>query len=234
MVTWDESVMDSAASNGFLETVKWLYENRKEGCTCKAIDDSCTNGYYETMHWLIHNTQAQYTQKAIDGSVSNGHHKIVQVLLSYGNIPSIEAVEIACFRNYGETLEILFNSGIKFSRNALFALCRTGNCTLVEKLLTNKDSLVDTMDPTCITVRTLCWWYACTNGHTSVLKVLYSNIGSEDEYYGMDYASANGHVDVVEWIYDNTNNYSLQSAEKYAKKYNRSTILSWINKINKR
>jgi hypothetical protein len=44
--------MDYAASNGYLEVVKWLHENRKEGCTAKAFEDATKNGHLEVVAFL--------------------------------------------------------------------------------------------------------------------------------------------------------------------------------------
>lgn len=46
---------DHAAANGHLETVKWLHENRTEGCTRYAMTDAAGNGHLETVQWLHRN-----------------------------------------------------------------------------------------------------------------------------------------------------------------------------------
>jgi len=47
--------MDDAAENGHLEIVKWLHENRKEGCTDYAMDLAARRGHLEIVKWLEQN-----------------------------------------------------------------------------------------------------------------------------------------------------------------------------------
>ena len=49
--------MNFAAENGYLEVVKWLSENRKEGCTEYAMDYAVKNGHLEVVKWLSENKQ---------------------------------------------------------------------------------------------------------------------------------------------------------------------------------
>lgn len=47
--------MTCAARNGYLEFVKWLHYNRKEGCTKKAMDLAAMNGNLEVVKFLHYN-----------------------------------------------------------------------------------------------------------------------------------------------------------------------------------
>ncbi|EFA75796.1 hypothetical protein PPL_10851 [Heterostelium album PN500] len=44
--------LNSAASRGYLETIKYIYENRIERCSEQAIEDSIRNGHLETLVFL--------------------------------------------------------------------------------------------------------------------------------------------------------------------------------------
>lgn len=39
--------MDGAAANGHLEVVRWLHNNRLEGCTTKAMEGAALNGHWK-------------------------------------------------------------------------------------------------------------------------------------------------------------------------------------------
>jgi hypothetical protein len=41
--------MDYAARNGHVDVVKWLHENRTEGCTTNAMDDASYNGHVDVV-----------------------------------------------------------------------------------------------------------------------------------------------------------------------------------------
>ncbi len=43
------------AKNGHLAVVKWLHENRTEGCTTDAMDDAASNGHLTVVKWLHEN-----------------------------------------------------------------------------------------------------------------------------------------------------------------------------------
>lgn len=47
--------MDWAASNGDLEMVSWLYRNRKEGCTDRAMKMAKIKGHLEVIKFLESN-----------------------------------------------------------------------------------------------------------------------------------------------------------------------------------
>jgi hypothetical protein len=51
----DEHTWDWAAKNGHLEFVKWLHENRAEGCSTWAMDGAADNGHLEIVKWLHEN-----------------------------------------------------------------------------------------------------------------------------------------------------------------------------------
>ncbi|KAG3239959.1 hypothetical protein PI124_g15124 [Phytophthora idaei] len=44
--------MDGAAENGHLDVIQWLYVNRFEGCTQKAIEGALSNGHLRVAEWL--------------------------------------------------------------------------------------------------------------------------------------------------------------------------------------
>jgi ankyrin repeat protein len=47
--------MNLAAEKGHLEVIKWLHENRDEGCTSDAMDWAAKNGHQEVVKYLREN-----------------------------------------------------------------------------------------------------------------------------------------------------------------------------------
>ena len=72
--------MDYAAYNGYIEVVKWLHENRKEGCTTNAMDYAAIKGNLEVIKWLHYNRKEGCTKCAMDWAASNGHLEVVKWL----------------------------------------------------------------------------------------------------------------------------------------------------------
>jgi hypothetical protein len=44
--------MDYAADNGRLDVLKWLHQNRNEGCTTDAMEWAVNNGHLHVVKWL--------------------------------------------------------------------------------------------------------------------------------------------------------------------------------------
>ena len=72
--------MNLAASNGHLEVVKWLHENRKEGCTYWAMDYAASNGHLEIVKWLHYNRTEGCSVNAMNYAATYGHLEIVKWL----------------------------------------------------------------------------------------------------------------------------------------------------------
>jgi len=72
--------LDWVASYGHLEIVKWLHENRTEGCTTYAMDWAAYNGHLETVKWLHENRTEGCTKYAINNATNNGHLEIVKYI----------------------------------------------------------------------------------------------------------------------------------------------------------
>ena len=49
------SAMDYASQNGHLNVVKFLHENRNEGCTTCAMDYASENGHLDVVKFLHEN-----------------------------------------------------------------------------------------------------------------------------------------------------------------------------------
>jgi hypothetical protein len=47
--------MDWAAENGHLHIIKWLHDNRIEGCTTLAMNWAASNGHLHVVQWLHEN-----------------------------------------------------------------------------------------------------------------------------------------------------------------------------------
>ncbi|TYZ68363.1 hypothetical protein PybrP1_005391 [[Pythium] brassicae (nom. inval.)] len=72
--------MDSAASGGHLEIVKFLHANRSESCTTVAMNGAAGDGHLEVVKRLHANRAEGCTQAAMDKAAKNGHLEIVKWL----------------------------------------------------------------------------------------------------------------------------------------------------------
>src|SRR5437016_230119 len=72
-LSFTKYAMDFAASNGHLEVIKWLHQNRKEGCNDDAMDNAASNGHLDVVKWLHENRTEGCTTHAMDNAAENGH-----------------------------------------------------------------------------------------------------------------------------------------------------------------
>jgi hypothetical protein len=79
-IIWKKSFMDLAARFGQLEVVKWLHENRTEGCTVEAMNKAASNGHLEVVKWLHENRTEGCTVLAMEWAAENGHLEVVKWL----------------------------------------------------------------------------------------------------------------------------------------------------------
>ena len=72
--------MDYAAKKGRLDVVKWLHDNRKEGCTTRAMNKAAKNGHVEIVKYLHENRTEGCTTDAMTWAAMNGRLNVVKWL----------------------------------------------------------------------------------------------------------------------------------------------------------
>ncbi|KAG9401652.1 hypothetical protein AC1031_009507 [Aphanomyces cochlioides] len=85
--------MAFASAMGSLEIVKFLHENRQEGCTTEAMDAACTNGHVDIVKFLMEHREERCSSEALSQAIYGGHLNVVKFLLE--NIHDIEWDSIA-------------------------------------------------------------------------------------------------------------------------------------------
>ena len=77
---FDTSILDSAAKSGNLDLVRFLHENRTEGCTTDAIDGAAACGRLDIVRFLHENRTEGCTPRAMDNAATFGDLDIVRFL----------------------------------------------------------------------------------------------------------------------------------------------------------
>ncbi|EFA82703.1 Putative ubiquitin-conjugating enzyme [Heterostelium album PN500] len=75
-----KAAMIYASTNGNIQLVKWLHENRTEGCDRSAMNNASANGHLETVEWLSRNRSEGCSGRALNQASLNGHLSVVQFL----------------------------------------------------------------------------------------------------------------------------------------------------------
>ena len=60
--------------------VKWLHENRREGCTTNAIDNAASGGHISIVKYLLKNRREGFTDRAIIDSIYRGFNTVARLL----------------------------------------------------------------------------------------------------------------------------------------------------------
>ena len=79
-LTFSKKAMNWAAENGHLDVVKWLHENRQEGCTRMAMNNAAENGHLGMVKWLHNNREEGCTMYAMNWAAAAGHLHVVNWL----------------------------------------------------------------------------------------------------------------------------------------------------------
>ncbi|CAK4612559.1 unnamed protein product [Aphanomyces euteiches] len=73
--------MDTAASQGHLDVVKYLHATQPQVCTTNAIDEAASNGHLDVVKWLYQNRREGSTAEALAGAAQEDHVLVVQWLV---------------------------------------------------------------------------------------------------------------------------------------------------------
>ncbi|KAJ3309067.1 hypothetical protein HDU76_003730 [Blyttiomyces sp. JEL0837] len=79
---WKVSLINAAASQGFLDIIKFLCQHHKDVCvhSTKAIDLAASNGHYHVVKFLHENGIGGCTTNAMDGAILIGRLRVVRFL----------------------------------------------------------------------------------------------------------------------------------------------------------
>ena len=75
--------MNFAAKRGHLNIIKFLHENRTEGCTTDALDNAAIFGCIVIVKYLLMNRKEGFTENAIIESRKKGYNIISKLLETY-------------------------------------------------------------------------------------------------------------------------------------------------------
>ncbi|EGG18724.1 cytochrome P450 family protein [Cavenderia fasciculata] len=170
---WKPKIMDTAAEYGQIDVVKYLHENRSEGCTRRAMDEACGDeGSLEMVKWLHFNRTEGCSANAMDTAARYGKIDIVKFLhynrtegcsidsmgaaAQYGHLEVMEFIQENCEDAYMASTVFYDNRSPfrNYNKIVQFVLDRK----LVEKEFIDKRHTV----------------YLATNAHYEILQLISS------------------------------------------------------------
>lgn len=134
------NAMDYAAANGHLEILQWLHAHRSEGCTARAMDYAARSGHLRVVKWLHENTTAGCTVRAMDDAAAEGHLNVFKWLRENRNEGcSVNAMESAARCGRLDIVKWLhYNSSEGCTTEAIDAAAETNKFEVVRWLATNR------------------------------------------------------------------------------------------------
>lgn len=76
-------LLEIVAENGHLEMLKWLYDNRKEYYSGRALVLAASNGHFECMKWLYNNSSSI---GRLNSGIENPFSKAITMAAGYGHL----------------------------------------------------------------------------------------------------------------------------------------------------
>ncbi|GAM19958.1 hypothetical protein SAMD00019534_031330 [Acytostelium subglobosum LB1] len=169
---WTPTLMNNAARSGDLELVRYLHENRTEGCTYSAMNMASAKGHLDVVKYLMEHRTERCTHYAIDEAAFNGHLHIVIYLLTM-HVPAVHAIELACINGYLDII-IYLNENMSAAEDG-----QQQHALVTTKAIEN----------------------AALCGHLNILKYLYAYWPDEfNSTRIMEHAGKNGHIEVVQYL----------------------------------
>ncbi|KAE9073979.1 hypothetical protein PF007_g25590, partial [Phytophthora fragariae] len=188
--------MDRAAKNGHLEVVKWLHQNRAEGCTSHAMDSAAGHGHLDVVKWLHLNRTEGCTSDAMDSAASGGHLDVVK-WLHRNRMEGCTARAMDKAAKYGH-LEVVqwlhFNRQEGCTTRAVDYAAENGFLEIIKWLLENRSEGCSTH----------AMERAAVSGHLHVVQWLHDNCTDAricEAAFGN--AASYGHFAVVTWLHKN-------------------------------
>ena len=188
--------MDSAATNGHLEVVQWLNENRHEGCTSLAMDSAASNGRLDILKYLtdmhvgnnrVSNRNTLTGGGTGDGTGTGGAEVDIGSITTVSGTPVITSRAIDLASEHGH-LDVLHFIRDKYK----------SYITTIHSLST----LPQAQAHTAICPSRLAFDLAAGNGHVAVLDFLVGSYENLCSVASIELAARSGHVHVLQWFYE--------------------------------
>ncbi|EFA81970.1 hypothetical protein PPL_05204 [Heterostelium album PN500] len=212
--------MDSAAINGHLHIVKYLHFNRSEGCTTNAID--CVKDL-DTLVFLHNNRSEGCTGLAIDFASRDGKFEVVQFLNENRSEGcSEDAINMAANYSHFDIVNYLLDHRQEgCNERALISTAKNGNLETLKKLR-SKVNLFDGSQDILDRATSLA-------GNLPVVRYLHEHTLSGCSTAAMDVAVMYQNHDIVRFLHENRSEGCSKRAMIYAIQNNDMEMVRFLN-----
>jgi ArsR family metal-binding transcriptional regulator len=172
---WSTVVMDTAAAYGHVAMVRFLHENRKEGCTTEALDRAAAKNHIDMVQYL-HEIRSNFVHcfrgsRAMDLAAQAGNLDIVIYLHEKGYSCTTAAIDSAASNGFIEVVKFLNeNRSEGCTTNAMDTASAHGHFDVVKYL--HEQSCQSGKDVRCTTNA---MDLAAQGGHMGIVRFLHEN-----------------------------------------------------------
>ncbi|EFA82951.1 peptidase C1A family protein [Heterostelium album PN500] len=218
-------VMNNAAEEGDLETLKLVHENTTVECSSSAIDLAAMNGHLECIKWFDSNRTEEFSTSAMDYAAMNGHLECIKWLHSNRSEGgSIYAMDYAAGNGHFETVWWLhYNRTEGCSDQAIDCAAGAGHLDIMKSLNSKRtegftyNSFWQSIDNN-VELEVIQWLHEnCTteyfnagmldmaayNKRFDILKFLIETNGEQWSDKLIDNAIIGGDLNIVKWVFEN-------------------------------
>lgn len=217
----------SAAANGDMMMVKWLYASGWDKWPVRAVDSAAANGHLDVIKWMFTTCQSQDYHGAATAAIINGHTHVIDWIAKRFKWRSVNP-RTAWFNRYISTAARVGNLEMVkhlFKYRSVYNPCEAsslaasyGYINIVQWLDANGfDSSTKAMDG------------AASNGHLEIVQWLHAYRREGCTSAAMDGAAAFGHLDVVKWLHENRTEGCSTNAMDAAAEYGHMKVVQWLH-----
>jgi hypothetical protein len=251
------AAMDAAAGAGHFDIVRFLHENRSEGCRSWAMDGAATGGFLEIVEFLFAHRGEGCTARAVNGAARNGHLHVLQWF--YGklrhklSIWTSEAATAALVNGHYDALAWLQthfpHQCTQLPPYAALEITKEGNLRGL-KMLHEMHGPDVRWSPRVMEVAAargdleMVQWLlanrpndstgtamdrAAETGRLEIVKFLHTQEGVRCTSWAMDEAAAGGYLEVVQWLHENRSEGCTVSAMDMAAAGGHLDVIQWLH-----
>lgn len=216
-----------AARIGRVDIIRWLLSVMDDkSCGTDVMDYAALNGHLETIKWLSANTMFAPSKHAIMWASEYNHLDVVMWLYKNYKWPRAEiaeAMEVAATYGNLEILKWLYTESLNPGKMRQFLSNIPGISTMLSAL-----SALSALpsNPHLLNTNSMDW--AAKNGHLDIVKWLHENSTEGCTKRAMDMAAEEGHLHIVKWLHKNRTEGCTTAAMDAAATHGHLYILEWL------
>lgn len=217
----------SAAANGDIMMIKWLYASGWDRWPVRAVDSAAANGHLDIIKWMFTSCQSQDYHGAATAAILNGHTHVVDWIAKRFKWRSVNP-RTAWFNRYISTAARVGNLEMVrhlFKYRSIYNPCEAFSLAATHGYI----HIVQWLDANGFSSSTTAMDGASSNGHLAIVQWLHAYRREGCSSAAMDGAAASGYLDVVKWLHENRTEGCTTNAVDAAAGNGHMNVVQWLH-----